>query len=141
VGGGRVGESLLAAWQSVHISGDGEMPSMSLVPTGTVRGRVLPASGGVATSSGPAVGSLLWIDGDGFEIVGEREAQVSADMSFELSGILGPRRLYVRGVPTGWSVLDVRINGTSVPEADIEVGPAQTVDGVEIIVGRRPIER
>lgn len=134
---GRVGERMFGAWQSLDRAGDGELSPMSLVPTGTVRGRLLLKAGAPAPSERLVVGSVLWTDGEGFELIGEREAQVSADGSFELSGVLGPRRLYVRGLPSEWTVVDVRIAGTSALTSGIDVGPAQTVDGVEVIVESR----
>jgi len=134
---GRLGERMFGAWQSLDRVGDGELPLMSLVPTGTVRGRLLPNSGGPAPSGRLVVGSVLWTDGEGFELIGEREAQVSADGSFELEGVVGPRRLYVRGMPSEWDVVDVRVAGTSVHTSHIDVGPAQTIDDVEVIVGLR----
>jgi hypothetical protein len=78
---------------------------------------------------------VLWIDGNRFEILGEREAQVMADGWFELDAILGPRLLVVRGLPEGWDVVDIRMAGTSVLASGIDVGPADTIDGVEVIVG------
>lgn len=134
---GRVGDRLFAAWQSLDPIGDGELSPMSLVPTGTVRGRLVSASGGPVPSGRLVAGSVLWTGGEGFEIIGEREAEVSADGSFELGGILGPRRLSVRGVPSAWSVVDVRMAGTSVLDSGIDVGPAQMIDGVEVVIGER----
>lgn len=132
---GRDGQRALAAWQIVDIASDGALPAMSLVETGTLRGRVRTASGGLIPHENLVVGSVLWTDGHGFEILGERDAQVMADGSFELSAILGPRRLYARGLPEGWAIIDVRMAGTSVLTSGIEIGTADAVDGVEVIVG------
>jgi hypothetical protein len=132
---GRDGQRTLAAWRTVEIASDGALPAMSLVATGTLRGRIRAASGALIPHGNLAVGSVLWIDGNGFEILGEREARVLADGSFELGAILGPRLLAVRGLPEGWDVVDIRMAGTSVLTSGIDVGPAGTIDGVEVIVG------
>jgi len=132
---GHDGQRALAAWQIVDIASDSALPAMSLVPAGTVRGQVRTASGALLPSGSLAVGSVLWIGGNGFEIIGEREVQVSADGSFELSAVLGPRLLYVRGLPEGWDVADIRMAGASVRTSGIDVGTARAIDGVEVIVG------
>ncbi|MCC7034458.1 MAG: carboxypeptidase regulatory-like domain-containing protein [Acidobacteria bacterium] len=133
---GRAGQRALAAWQAVEIAGDGALPGMTLVAAGTLRGRVRTESGALIPRGDVAVGSVLWIDGNGFEILGEREAQVLADGSFELDAILGPRRLHVRGLPDGWDVIDIRLAGKSVLASGIEVGPARIIDGVDVVVGQ-----
>jgi hypothetical protein len=132
---GRRGETELAAWQALDIAGDGPLPEMSLAPTGGVRGRVLSSTGEPVAFDDLAIGSVLWIGGDGFEILGEREDRVSAGGTFELGGILGPRRLYVRGLLPGWEVMDIRVGGTSVLGSGLDVGSAQIVGGVEVVVG------
>ncbi|MGE0460642.1 MAG: carboxypeptidase regulatory-like domain-containing protein [Vicinamibacterales bacterium] len=132
---GRSGRRTLAAWQVVDIAGDGALPAMSLVATGTVLGHVRTESGAMVPPGDLTIGSVLWIDGSGFEIIGEHEAQVSADGSFELSAILGPRVLYVRGLPRGWDIVDIRVAGASVLTSGIDVGSARIIDGVEVIVG------
>ncbi|MGE0460630.1 MAG: hypothetical protein AB7Q16_04605 [Vicinamibacterales bacterium] len=132
---GHDGQRTLAAWRTVEIASDGALPVMALMETGTLRGRVRTASGGLIPHGDLAVESVLWIDGNGFEILGEREVQVSVDGSFELSAVLGPRLLHVRGLPEGWDVVDIRMAGISVLTSGIDVGPAHTIDGVEVIVG------
>lgn len=132
------GDTALAAWQLVDVVNDVELQPLVLVATGTVRGRVRAAPGRVALHGATTVGSVLSAFGDGFEILGERDAPVAADGFFELTGVFGPRRFVVRGLPPAWEVLDIRVGGTSVLAAGITVGGGDVIDGVEVIVGPRP---
>jgi hypothetical protein len=124
----------LASWQVVDVASDLELPPVSLVPTGTVKGRVVSAAGGLVPVANMRIDSRLVAAGEEYEILGEPGAPVLADGTFELSGMLGARRLVVHGAPPGWDVIDVRIGRSSVL---VDVGPASIRDGVEVVLGPR----
>lgn len=125
----------VAAWLAVDVFADTELPALSLMPTGTVRGRVLSADGGLVPSNTLKVGSVLSAGGLEFEILGERQAEVQAGGTFELSGVLGQRHLVVHGAPQGWEVTDIRLARTSVMASGLDVRPASTLEGVDVILG------
>jgi len=131
------GDTTLAAWQTTEVAGDTDLPSMVLAPTGTIRGRVRAEPGRPAPTGSMLVGSVLSVGGEGIEILGEREVPVAPDGSFELAGVMGPRRLVVRGLPTGWDLLDVRLGAASVITAGVDVSSGAVIDDVELVIGPR----
>jgi protocatechuate 3,4-dioxygenase beta subunit len=77
------------------------------------------------------------VDMDGPPAIGGLSSgQVTADMTFELKGVAGPRLIRVMSLPTGLMVKAVRLNGTDVTETPIDFKNGEQVSGIEIVIGK-----
>ena len=60
-----------------------------------------------------------------------------SDGAFRLDGVIGPQRLVVQPLPPTWGIVAVRRGGAVIAGGIVSVESAQTIDGVEVIVGPR----
>ncbi len=56
------------------------------------------------------------------------------DGSFELKGIAGQRLIRPAGLPPGWTLKSVKLNGADVTDTGIDVKAGQAIDGLEVSV-------
>jgi hypothetical protein len=66
--------------------------------------------------------------------------RVNQDGTFELRGLAGPRLIRVQGVPSGWALSSVTVEGTDVTDTPFEFKPGTTVSGVVITMTNRLTE-
>jgi len=65
-------------------------------------------------------------------------AQVQQDLTFELDGLHGPRRLELEQAPSGWILKAVHVNGVDVTDMPVPFGTEkESLDDVEIVVTSR----
>jgi carboxypeptidase family protein len=63
---------------------------------------------------------------------------VKPDGTFELKGLAGLRVLRVAGLPTGWTLKAVQLNGLDVTDGGIDFKGAEGVSGLEIVLTNKP---
>jgi hypothetical protein len=113
---------------------DDDISDLTLVtrPGGVLVGRFVPDAGVVqplpaglriSIASGPASGRT------------HDAATVQSDFTIELMGG-GPYRFQVEGVPEGWAVKSVQVNGVDVTDSAIDVQPEQAT--MRIVLTDRP---
>jgi hypothetical protein len=66
--------------------------------------------------------------------------RIDQDGTFELRGIAGPRIIRLQGVPTGWALKSVTIEGADVTDTGFEFKPGNNVTGVAITLTNRLTE-
>jgi protocatechuate 3,4-dioxygenase beta subunit len=65
-------------------------------------------------------------------------ATVSDDWTWQIAGLNGPRRLTVTGLPQGWSLERILVNGLEVTDQPLPFGAAdQSLQDVEIVIADR----
>lgn len=116
-----------------------------------VTGVMIQASGG-ATISGhvifdggpPAAKSTITVTagpaptfGPGPNAPTGPPAQVAADGSFALSGVFGDRMIRVSGLPTGWFLKAVYVNGRDSSDTPISLEGREQIAGVQVILTDR----
>jgi hypothetical protein len=69
---------------------------------------------------------------------GQRGARVAADGTFSLAGVIGPQVLRVEGVPQGWMVSRVEMNGADVTDAPLEFKGTERVAARIVLTNRVP---
>jgi hypothetical protein len=113
---------------------DDDISDLTLVtrPGGVLVGRFVPDAGVVqplpaglriSIASGPASGRT------------HDAATVQSDFKIELMGG-GPYRFQVEGVPEGWAVKSIQVNGVDVTDSTIDVKPEQST--MRIVLTDRP---
>ncbi len=66
---------------------------------------------------------------------------VNPDLTFQLTGIHGPRRLVVERPPPGWDLKSVSARGNDVTDAVLKFGtPDQSLDDVDVVLTNRLTE-
>jgi hypothetical protein len=131
----RSSQTILAAWQSVQVDGRSLDLVLPLLPAGRISGRVV--SDDIAALSGARVVAAL--------VDGERErdprapdsVEIDAAGRFAIDGLFGDRRLRLIGLPQGFELEAVRLDGRDLT-TPISIAPGTTVDRIELLVARRP---
>jgi hypothetical protein len=72
----------------------------------------------------------------GFRNFTPDSGRVGDDWTFEFSELLGLQRLSVNGLPNGWAVRGVEVDGHDVADTGVEVGGAATTN-VTVVVSNR----
>jgi hypothetical protein len=67
---------------------------------------------------------------------GMEDERVTPQGTFSIRGVLGKRRIFLGGLPTGWTLKAVRIGVTDVTDTGFEFGK-EHVDNVEVVVTNR----
>jgi Carboxypeptidase regulatory-like domain len=91
-------------------------------------------------SSAPPSGSSIRISAQSVDMEGTMgpaaapaAATAKADGTFELKGLLGRRILRAPGLPDGWTLKAVQLNGEDITDTGIDFKPGQEVSGLEIV--------
>lgn len=71
---------------------------------------------------------------------GGRPVSVTPDGTFELRGLSGSRIIRVLGLPPGWMLKSVRLNGADVIDTGVEFKPGEAVTGLEVVVTSKVTE-
>lgn len=90
-----------------------------------------PPNLGSIRISAPAIDSA-----DGF-MGGGGFGRVQADGSFELTGLSGARLVRAVGLPPGWTLKAVRLDGTDITDAGAEFKAGAAVSGLEVVLTSR----
>ncbi len=136
------GEGGQAESGSIPISVTGEDLSNVVIATSkgtSVSGRVIYEGG-----EPPRVNTLRIsapaLDGDNPLSAFGSSSSVTAEGTFELQGVSGPRSFRISNAPAGWSLKAVRLNGTDITDTGIDIRPTQPVTGLEVVLTNRMTE-
>ena len=124
VGGGDIDNLTLVTTPGVTVSGkvvfQGQAP-----PKSGMQVMAVPPSGG----SSP-IGMLINAKALG-------AGRVAQDGTFELRGLSGPQMIRVQGLPTGWALKSVTLDGIDVSDAPYDFKPGNSVTGLLITLTDR----
>jgi carboxypeptidase family protein len=136
--------------------GDAEVGSLPVTVSGEDLANVViltskgaTASGRLSFEGGTKPANLAGIritssaaDGDspGVFAMGGGSGAVKADGTFELRGLTGTRVIRAGGLPSGWMLKSVNVNGTDVTDAGLEFKPGEAVAGVEVVLTSKVTE-
>jgi hypothetical protein len=67
-------------------------------------------------------------------------ASVTPEGTFEIKGLSGQRVFRVNGIPAGWVLKAVKVNGTDITDNGLEFKSAEAVTGVEVILTSKVTE-
>ena len=68
-------------------------------------------------------------------MVGRGTSQaIKPDGSFEVKGLAGPLIVRPTGLPTGWTMKSVKLNGADVTDNGIDFKPGQAIEGLEVVL-------
>ena len=119
------------------VGGDDVSNVMVVTSKGTsVSGRVV-FEGGKPTNTAPVRVSAVATDADGPMAMPGGSASLTADSTFELKGMMGPRLFRVNGLPPGWVLKSVTVNGTDVTDEGLDIKATEPVTGMEIVVTQK----
>lgn len=112
--------------------GSEDMTGVALVtsPGATLRGQV-KWEGGTAPTGGGLKGSVIAFDPS--ETTGAMSAgTIKRDGTFEILNVQGTRHLRAGGLPRGWWVKSISLNGRDISDVAIDIVPGQELTGIEI---------
>jgi hypothetical protein len=127
---------------SVPISVTGEDLSNVVIATSkgtTVSGRVLYEGGDKPRANTLRV-SAASLDGDNPLMALGASSSVTAEGTFEIKGVSGPRMFRVANVPAGWTLKEIRLNGADITDSGVDIRPAQPLTGVDVVLTNRITE-
>jgi hypothetical protein len=134
---------------SVPITINGEdVTGMTIVTSkgATVAGRVVfesksrpPTQSGVSTTARGSLQVIASSTNQDMMPMGRLagDGRVAENGSFELRGLFGPRLIRVSGVPSGWALKSVTLNGTDITDSAYEFKGEGTISGLEIVLTDR----
>ena len=59
---------------------------------------------------------------------------VTADGTFELRGLAGPRLFRVANIPAGWVLKAVKLNGADITDTGIDIRSSEAISGLEVVL-------
>ena len=121
---------------SVPLSVGGDDVSNVMVVTSkgaSVTGRVT-FEGAKPSNTAPIRVSAVAVDADASMSLGGGSASLTSEGTFEMKGQMGPRLFRVNGLPPGWVLKSVTVNGTDVTDTGIEIKANEPVSGMEIVL-------
>ena len=73
-------------------------------------------------------------------VMGGGSGAVKADGTFELRGLSGTRLIRANGLPPGWMLKSVAVNGADVTDTGVEFKPGEAVSGLDVVVTSKVTE-
>jgi hypothetical protein len=67
---------------------------------------------------------------------GPSGARLNDDWTFELTGMFDPRLIRV-GLPQGWTLKSVLLNGQDITDTPLDLPPGQTISGLQVVITER----
>jgi hypothetical protein len=137
VGGIRVTESVS---EQVTVTGE-DMRGIALVtaPGATMRGQIR-FDGGPAPAVVPSGAGIQGVPTDDPMPGLMSRATIKPDWSFEMQGLFGRRVLRPFGLPPGWTLQSITVDGTDVTDAGMDFRGGQDLSGAEVVVTRSAAE-
>lgn len=141
---GRAGAATSSVTQLVTIAGDGLDVSLALTPAPAAHlsGELLPASDASAWPQ-PAVGvSTASVDEGGARFTpapggaNPFAGSVQRDRRFSVAVLPGRRTIRVTGLPPGWAVLSILLEGREVVDREIAFSPGSPVHARIVVTDR-----
>jgi protocatechuate 3,4-dioxygenase beta subunit len=126
-----------AEFGSVPLSVAGEDVSNVMVATSkgaAVSGRVTFEGGSKPANTAPLRISAMLIDNEAPMGMPGGSASVSSEGAFEIKGLMGPRLIRPTGLPAGWALKSVTVNGADVTDSGITIKPNEPVGNIEVVL-------
>jgi protocatechuate 3,4-dioxygenase beta subunit len=127
---------------SVPLSVSGEDMSNVMVATSkgtSASGRVVYEGGSQPTANTLRISAASREPDSPFGMPGG-SASVTAEGTFELKGLAGPRIFRVGNIPAGWVLKAVRLNGADITDNGIDIKPTEPVSGLEVVLTSKTTE-
>lgn len=132
-----------AEFGSVPLTVSGDDVSNVVVATSkgaSISGRIVFEGGAKPANTAPLRISALMIDNDTPMGMSGGFASVTPEGTFEIKGLMGPRLIRPTGLPAGWVLKSVSVNGTDVTDTGINIKPNEPVGGIEVVVTSKTTE-
>ena len=118
----------------LNVTGD-DISNVIIITTkgATATGHLTYEGGMKPTGGGPVRVMSIPVDSDGVAI-GGGAATVKADDTFEMKGLTGTRTFRVMGLPQGWTLKSVKLNGQDVTDMGVEFKGSEAATGLELVL-------
>ncbi len=138
--GGGDGQTEFGA-VSLSVNGE-DIPNVMIVTSkGTsATGHVTWEGGSKPTNTATVRISAIATDSDGPAALAGGSAAVGADDAFEIKGLAGQRLFRATGLPPGWLLKSVKVNGQDITDTGIEVKPNEPVTGLDVVLTSKTTE-
>ena len=126
--------------EQITVTGD-DMRGIALVtaPGATVRGQIR-FEGAPAPSTVPSGSGIQSYPVDDPMPTLFSGARMKPDWSFEILGLFGRRVLRPTGLPTGWTLKSITVEGTDITDTGMDFRSGQEVSGLEVVVTQSAAE-
>jgi len=128
---------------SVPLAVNGEDITNVMIVTSkgtTATGRVTWEGGSKPANTATVRIAAMSTESDGPNVLAGGSAPVSAEGAFEIKGIAGQRLFRPTGLPTGWVLKSVKVNGQDITDTGLEVKPNEPVTGLDIVLTSQTTE-
>jgi protocatechuate 3,4-dioxygenase beta subunit len=137
IAAGGDGESEFAS-VPLSVAGDDVANVMVVTSKGaSVSGRVVFEGGSRPSGTVRIMASPIEIEGP---LGVAATAAANADGAFEIKGLMGQRMIRPTGLPGGWILKSVTVNGTDITDSGLTMKPNQPVTGVEVVLTSKTTE-
>jgi hypothetical protein len=132
VGGGGDGQSEFGS-APLTVGGEDVTNVMVMTSKGVaVTGRVVFEGGTKPTNTAPLRVTAMMVDTEAPIGMPGGSASLSPEGTFEIKGLMGQRVIRPTGLPAGWVLKSVTLNGVDVTDRGITVKPNEPVSAVEV---------
>ena len=138
--GGGDGQTEFGA---VPLSVNGEDVANVMIVTSkgtTASGHVTWEGGSKPTNTATVRISAVSTESDGPVALAGGSAAVATDGAFEIKGIAGQRLFRATGLPQGWLLKSVKVNGQDITDTGIEVKSNEPVTGLDVVLTSKTTE-
>lgn len=126
-----------AAMQAITVEGEDVVVSLTTSVGSSARGRVVVEGDASALAARELRIMTFPTNADASGMTFPGRGRMSADQTFEVTGLRGEQAFTVQGLPEGWWVKDVKVAGESALDG-FDFGQAKAFSGVEILLSTRP---
>ena len=125
--------------ERITVTGE-DLPSITLMTAagGKAQG-VVKFEGSEPPSAPPSMANVTAFDSVPGSLALGGSSVIKTDWTFELTGLSGKRLIRVNGLPQGWTLKSVTLEGADVTDS-FEVKPGESISGLEILVTRNTSE-
>ena len=122
------------------VSGE-DMSNVIIVTTkgASATGRVVYEGGSKPTANTIRISAAATDDTGPMTLI-SGASSVTPEGTFEIKGLSGQRVFRVNGIPSGWVLKAVKVNGTDITDNGMEFKSAEAVTGVEVILTSKVTE-
>jgi hypothetical protein len=124
----------------LSVAGDDLANVVIATSKGTSASGKVTYEGGSAPSRNTLRISAASPDAEGPMMLIGASSSVTAEGTFEIRGLAGPRLFRVTNMPAGWVLKAIRHNGTDITDEEVDVNPAQPITGLEVVLTTRTTE-